>query len=156
MATQLAQTLSKVDHSAIRTNQTFVVSLLTLGLVLDVPALVVLVAAALSISAIAPQYGPFTTMYRRVLRPAGIVRSDVQVDNPAPHRFAQTLGGVFLSAASLALLAGVPLIGWGLALLVIVLASLNLFAGWCAACVLYYWLNRLGVPGFNHAPVEAA
>ena len=36
----------------------------------------------------------------------------------------------------------------------IVLAGLNLFAGWCAGCTMYYWLNRLGVPGFDHQPVE--
>jgi hypothetical protein len=144
----------KVDHSAIRTNQTLIVTLLALGIVLDAPLLDGFVAAALMISALAPQYGPFTRLYRHVLRPAGIVKPDIHVDNPEPHRFAQALGATFVSLAFVALLAGFPALGWGLAGLVIVLASLNLFAGWCAACMLYYWLHRLGVPGFNRARVE--
>jgi hypothetical protein len=144
----------KVDHSAIRTNQTFIVTLLALGIVLDAPILAGIVAAALLISALAPQVGPFTRLYRHVLRPAGIVKPDIHVDNPQPHRFAQALGATFVSLAVVALLAGLPVLGWGLAGLVIVLASLNLFAGFCAACMLYYWLHRLGVPGFDRARVE--
>ncbi len=84
------------------------------------------------------------------------MKPDVQFDNPEPHRFAQVLGATFVSLAFLALLAGVPVVGWALAGIVIVLASLNLFAGWCAACMMYYWLNRLGVPGFDRARVESA
>jgi len=53
-----------------------------------------------------------------------------------------------------ALMAGLPVLGWILIAVVIVLANLNLWAGWCAGCTMYYWLNRLGVPGFDHAPVE--
>ena len=37
----------------------------------------------------------------------------------------------------------------------IVLAGLNLFAGWCAGCTVYYWLNRLGVPGFTQHRLES-
>ena len=144
----------KVDHSAIRTNQTFIVTLLALGIVLNAPVLAGIVAAALLISALRPQWGPFTRLYRHVLRPAGIVKPDVQLDNPEPHRFSQALGAVFVSLALVSLLAGFPVMGWGLAGLVIVLASLNLFAGWCAGCMVYYWLNRIGAPGFNRARVE--
>jgi len=45
-------------------------------------------------------------------------------------------------------------VGWALIIVVIVLASLNLFAGWCAGCTMYYWLNRLGVPGFTRSRSE--
>ncbi len=55
-----------------------------------------------------------------------------------------------LSAALLFL--GAAGTGWALTWLVMVLAALNLFAGFCAGCAVYYWLNRLRVPGFLKAP----
>ena len=42
--------------------------------------------------------------------------------------------------------------GWVLSWLVIVLAALNLFVGFCAGCAVYYWLHRLQVPGFSKTP----
>ncbi|MGA2477407.1 MAG: DUF4395 family protein [Spirochaetia bacterium] len=41
---------------------------------------------------------------------------------------------------------------WLLTWLVIVLAAANLFLGFCAGCAVYYWLNRLQVPGFGKTP----
>jgi hypothetical protein len=83
-----------------------------------------------------------------------LVRPDVLEDNPEPHRFAQGLGGVVLLVGVLALFAGLPVLGWGLVWLVIALAALNLFAGFCAGCAVYYWLNRLNVPGFVKPPPQ--
>jgi hypothetical protein len=40
-----------------------------------------------------------------------------------------------------------------LAWLVVTLAALNLFLGFCAGCFVYYQLNRLQVPGFDHRPL---
>jgi hypothetical protein len=54
---------------------------------------------------------------------------------------------------SLAFAAGIPALGWGLALVVVALAALNLFAGVCVGCLMYYQFNRLGVPGFARAPI---
>jgi hypothetical protein len=143
-----------VDHSAIRTNQSITIALLALAFVLNSPALAAFTAAVMLISAAAPPVGLFTRVYRHLLRPAHLVKPDVHVDNPEPHRFAQLLGGTFVTLGVIALLAGVQVIGWLLPGIVIALASLNLFAGWCAGCMIYYWLNRLGVPGFSHAKVE--
>ncbi len=145
----------KVDHSAIRTNQVFIIGLLALAFVLNQPLLVAFVAAVMIVGTIWPDAALFKRIYRHVLRPAGLVRPDVIRDNPEPHRFAQGLGGTFTALSFVALLAGASLIGWGLAWLVIVLAGLNLFLGWCAGCTVYYLLNRLGVPGFDHRRLEA-
>jgi hypothetical protein len=57
--------------------------------------------------------------------------------------------------AVIALLAGPPVLGWTLVWLVIVLAGLNLFLGFCAGCFLYYQLNKLSVPGFGRGPVDS-
>ncbi|MEB2287134.1 MAG: DUF4395 domain-containing protein [Anaerolineae bacterium] len=144
----------RVDHNQIRTNQAFTIVLLALAFVLDAPLLAAFTAAVLLLSAAAPPLGLFSRLYRHLLLPADLVRPQAIADNPEPHRFAQLVGGVVVAAGSLALVAGLTVPGWGLIGLVIILASLNLFAGWCAGCTLYYWLHRLGVPGFDRAPVE--
>lgn len=145
----------RVDHSALRTNQAFIIALLALAFLLNAPGLVALVSAVMLIGTIWPGAGLFKRVYQHFLRPAGLVRADVRPDNPEPHRFAQGLGGVFTALGALALALGASIPGWALTGLVIGLAALNLFAGWCAGCTLYYWLARLGVPGFDRQPVEA-
>ena len=42
---------------------------------------------------------------------------------------------------------------WVMVGLVIVLAALNLFLGFCAGCFVYYQLSKLGVPGFDRRPM---
>ena len=143
-----------VDHSAIRTNQVFTITLLALAFVLSAPAISGVTGAIMLVSAIFPPLGLFTRVYRHLLKPAGIVRPHAIPDNPEPHRFAQLLGGVMVTLGTLLVVADVSTVGWALIIVVIVLASLNLFAGWCAGCTMYYWLNRLGVPGFTRSRSE--
>jgi hypothetical protein len=38
--------------------------------------------------------------------------------------------------------------------IVVALAALNLFAGICVGCIIYYQLHRFGIPGFTHAPLR--
>ncbi len=87
-----------------------------------------------------------------ILRPLNWVKPEVIQDNPEPHRFAQGFGGTVLAGAGLAFVAGAGGLGWGLAWLVVALAALNLFVGFCVGCAVYYWLNRLKVPGFGKTP----
>lgn len=145
-----------VDQSVIRTNQASTVTLLVLAFVLSAPLLSGITGAIMLISAAVPSLGLFTRIYHHLLKPAGIVRPRVVRDNPEPHRFAQLLGGLMVTTGTLLVLAGVATAGWALIIVVIGLASLNLFAGWCAGCTLYYWLNRLGVPGFSHSRSEVS
>ena len=49
-------------------------------------------------------------------------------------------------------LLGASGLGWGLVWLVAALAALNAFGGFCVGCAVYYWLNRLQIPGFRKAP----
>jgi hypothetical protein len=145
----------RVDHSAIRTNQAFIIGLLVIAFVLDAKWLVAFVAAVMLIGTFFPKIALFKAVYWYGLKPWRIAQSDVRRDNPEPHLFAQGVGGVVLVAATLAFLAGAPVLGWALAWVVVALAALNLLAGICVGCLLYYWLNRLGVPGFKYARVEA-
>ncbi len=144
----------QVDHSALRTNQAFIILLLLTAFILNWWPLAAFVSAVMLIGTLWPEAGLFKRIYQHVLRPLGLVKPDVRVDNPEPHRFAQGLGGTFTLAGVLALVMGWGLLGWALVWLVIALAALNLFAGFCAGCFVYYQLNRLGVPGFSRAPIR--
>lgn len=144
----------KVDQSALRVNQAFIIALLALAFVLDSVWLVVFVAAVMLVGTAVPSVSLFKRIYQHALRPAGLVKSDVIIDNPEPHRFAQGFGGVVLLASIAALLAGATTAGWLLVGVVIFLAALNLFLGFCAGCFVYYQLNKFGVPGFGRAPIE--
>jgi hypothetical protein len=144
----------KVDHSALRTNQAFIIALLILAFVIDVKWLVTFVAAVMLIGTAMPQVALFKAVYLYFLKPLKIARPDVRADNPEPHLFAQGVGGIFLAAATIAFIANAATIGWVLTWIVIGLAALNLFAGICVGCMMYYWFNRLGVPGFKVARIQ--
>lgn len=144
----------KVDQSALKVNQIFIISLLILAFIFDAIWLVVFVGVVMLLGTAVPKLALFKSIYLHLLKPAGIVKPDVITDNPEPHRFAQGFGAVVVIFAASVLLAGLPLLGWGLAALVVVLAALNLFLGFCAGCFVYYQLNRLGIPGFGYSPIN--
>ncbi len=143
--------LVKVDHSAIKVNQAIIVALNILAFVLSAAWLAGVVALVMIIGT-ALKFPGFSFVYRYALKPSGLVKSEVLMDNPEPHRFAQGLGGVVLLGGTLALFFGASALGWGLVWLVVALAALNLFGGFCAGCAVYYWLSRLNVPGFHKSP----
>jgi len=145
----------KVDYSALRTNQAFIIGLLVIAFVLDAKWLVAFVSAVMLIGTFFPKIALFKAVYWYGLKPLKIARPDVVRDNPEPHLFAQGVGGTFLLAATLAFWANVAVLGWALSWIVIALAALNLFAGICVGCLMYYWFNRLGVPGFKYARIRA-
>ena len=144
----------KVDQSALKVNQAFIIGLLLLAYLLDSVWLVALVGLVMLVGTAVPGLSLFKRVYQHLLKPAGLVKPHVITDNPEPHRFAQGFGGVVVVLAVIALLAGQPFIGWALAGVVVVLAALNLFLGFCAGCFVYYQLNRLGVPGFVRSPLH--
>lgn len=148
-------TLQKIDHSALRTNQITIILLNILAFLINQPWVAAVVGVSMLLGALfaRPAFG---FLYRYLLKPAGALKPDVLLDNPEPHRFAQALGGMLMTIASLALFFGVPVLGWGLVWLVVGLAGLNAFAGFCVGCMCYYWLNRLRLPGFHKSPPGGA
>lgn len=145
--------LKPVDHTALRTNQAAIITLLVLGFIFNAPLLVGLVALGMLGGTLLRRPG-FGWLYTRLLKPRGWVRPDVLMDHPEPHRFAQGFGGTVVLVGFFALVAGLGVLGWALAWLVVALAALNLFAGFCVGCAVYYWLNRLSVPGFAQSAPE--
>ncbi len=84
-------------------------------------------------------------LYAAVLKPRGLVRPRVRVEDPAPHRFAQLVGGTFLVAASVAAVLGHATIAWTLGWIVIALAFLNFAFDICVGCIVYAQLVRVGL-----------
>jgi hypothetical protein len=142
--------LKMVDHTALRTNQAFIIAGTLAAFVLNSIWLAAFVGAAMLLGVAFGRPG-FLPAYR-ILSRLGWIQPDRLPDHPEPHRFAQLVGGLFLAFATAALALGQSLIGWSLAWLVIGLAALNLFGGFCLGCAVYYWLSRAGWPGFTQAP----
>lgn len=140
----------RVDTHLTKFSQAWVVFLTGLGFLLGTEhggrIVVVIGALALAISALAPSVSPFRLLYRGVVVPLGLLKPRVVEDDPAPHRFAQGVGAVFLIAATGVLfLTNAAVVGWALDLIVFVLAGINLTVGFCAGCFVYYHLGRLGL-----------
>jgi hypothetical protein len=146
------QPLSPVDHSAIRTNQSLVIFSSILAFVLNLPWLVGLTALVMLVGSFILKKPGFGIFYTHFLKPTRLVKPDVISDNREPHLFAQGMGGIFLAVATILLYLNLPVIGWGLSWLVTALALLNLLAGFCVGCAIYYWLNRFNFPGFSKTP----
>lgn len=147
----MSQPLHKVDHSALKANQLVIISLNVLAFIFNLPILAALVALVMGVGSLLKTPG-FGFVYRYILKPRGWMKPDVLDDNPEPHRFAQFLGFVFMTVGSIALIAGASVPGWSLVWLVAALAALNAFGGFCVGCAVYYWLNRLNLPGFSKQP----
>jgi predicted permease len=141
--------LTTVDHSALKVNQTGIVATVVVavaGSYFYRPALVLipLLAVVLLLGTFAPQLALFKQIYFKVLKPLGVVRPRPVQDRPEPHNFAQGLGGVFLAISSVLLLP-LTVLGLAIALLVAVLAFVNLAFGYCLGCQIYYQLGKRGL-----------
>ena len=148
------ETLPKVNHAELRTNQASIIASLIAAFVLDTEIAVLFVAIAMSIGTIRRSTA-FRPIYL-LLERSRLIRPDQIFDHPEPHRFAQGLGAFFLMLSASSLILGSQMIGWILTWLVVGLAGLNLFAGFCVGCAMYYWMNRLGVTGFTKSPPPGA
>jgi molybdopterin converting factor small subunit len=147
------ETLKLVDHAALRTNQATIIVLLIISFVLDKPALALLVGLAMLLGTIFQKPG-FLPVYR-ALKKVGMVNPEILGDNVEPHQFAQGFGAAVLLLSYATNSMGVHLLSWILVWVVIVLAGVNLFLGFCVGCAVYYWLNRLGLPFFRRqAPAD--
>ncbi len=143
-------TLKAVDHSALQTSMAVRLGVLLATFVTDQVWLIPILAVLMLIGT-ARAKPEFMFVYR-ALRSANWISPELISDNPEPHRFSLGVGGTFLAGATLAFLTGSPIVGWVLTWIVIALVGLNLFGGFCVGCAVYYWLNRVRVPGFSKAP----
>ena len=139
----------RVDRSALRVNQAFIVVLTVAAFLLgegNGGGLILLgTGIVMAAGTLDSRLALFQQVYHRLLKPAGIVRPHVVAESPAPHRFAQGLGAAFLLAAAVSIFAGAPTIGWVLSWVVTALAAVNVAINFCAGCFFYFQLQRLGL-----------
>ena len=118
---------------------------LALAFLLGLPWLVALVGLNLLVSAV------FGTRLFLPGRAWPLVRSVLHLgpaepEHEYPPRFAQALGGTFLALATVALVVGVPVVGWLLTGAVAGLQTLLAVTGICVGCRLYFlrwWVPSL-------------
>lgn len=133
---------AQTDLSALKFNQYAVIGVTLLALISGLSALTLLLGAAMLLGAVRPDLSPLRAAYRMFGRRLGL-QPEVVDEDPRAHHFAQGVGGVFLLASALAMLAGWPLLGLGLGVMVIALAGLNLSQKICVGCLMYFQYRRL-------------
>jgi hypothetical protein len=139
-----------VDSRQPRLGQAITGLILLLGFVVDwpivLPILAVVLAAA---SLLGPTFNVYAHLFR-ALKPW--FAPPHELEEAAPPRFANTVGFVFLAAASAAYFAFDPplaagWVAWVLGLIVSGLALLAATTGLCVGCELYVWARRIATRG---------
>ncbi|MFN2462507.1 MAG: DUF4395 domain-containing protein [Candidatus Dormibacteria bacterium] len=140
------------DRSVLKVGQVIIIGIdllaFALGFVLQVRLawlLVPMVAAIMLLGVARPSLSAFRQLYLNFLKPRGLVKPNVVQEDPAPHVFAQGVGGAFLVAASAAFLLGLTPAGWVLTWIVIVLAFVNFAFDFCVGCQVYFQLHRVNL-----------
>jgi Domain of unknown function (DUF4395) len=128
----------KLDPNVLRFNQISIIAFLILAFLLQQPIIVAFVAAVMLLGTFYPKLALFKNTYSSLVRPALGIAKNLVEDDPRAHNFAQGVGGVVLVLSSLAFLLGASIVGWGLGVVVIALAGLNLTTNICVGCFLYY------------------
>lgn len=128
--------MTQVDVNIPRFNQACVALLTGVAFVLQAWVLVAFVAAVLAATRFAgPRLGLFTQFYVHVFKPR--MAGPVETESAEPPRFAQLLGVVFLTIATILLVLGYAKAGWLVTLLVTALATLAATTRICVGCFIY-------------------
>jgi hypothetical protein len=147
------------DRSVLKVNQAILMTVIVVGYVAGLAynpvAYVIPVLAVMMLAAVAsPSLNVPRLLYLRLLKPSGIVKPRVVQEDPAPHRFAQLVGAIFLTAASVFVFTGLLLVAWVLAWIVAALAFLNFAFNICVGCIMYAQLVRLGLLPLSREPAR--
>jgi hypothetical protein len=130
-----------IDARAPRFNQGMIGAAALLAFLLGFWPLLSLAALQLALTlSFGPQLCLACLIYFKLVQPR---LGPGPVKDARPVRFANLVGLVFLSAASVAHLAGYPRLGWALGLLVAALALLAAASGLCVGCEMYRLLATL-------------
>ena len=127
-----------IDPRGHRFGAAFSVVILAIGFAIGAPIVVAFLAAALGISAC------FGTRYSILGRPWPVVRRVLRVAPPRelehelPPRFAQALGFMGFTLATVLFLLGLSPLGWAVAAAVGALQAVLAATGYCLGCRLYF------------------
>ena len=89
-------TTQLLDYSALKFNQISIITITLLGFILNQPILPAFVAAVLIAGSINKKLALFKLTYVYIVKPLGLLKPDIAEESPAPHEFAQLLGGIVL------------------------------------------------------------
>src|SRR2546428_9387295 len=89
-------TIPRVDTHLAKFSQACTVLLTALAFLLNQPIIVAITTIILLLAASVPSVSPFRLLYRYIALPLHLLRPRIVEDDPAPHRFAQAVGAVFL------------------------------------------------------------
>ena len=90
------------------------------------------------------QYTPTALVFRKVVRPR--LAAPDHLEDPAPPRFAQAVGLVFMSVALVGYLSGATLLGAIATGFALAAAVLNSGFGYCLGCEVYLLARRITAP----------
>jgi hypothetical protein len=98
-------------------------------------------ALVFAVTAADPRRGPYSFVYRALVLPR--IGPPAEREPAAPVRFAQLVGFVFLSIATIGYLSGTTALGVTFAALGLLAAFLNAAFGLCVGCEVYLAARRL-------------
>lgn len=127
--------LDVIDERGPRTLQSFVAALTIVALATGLWPIVAVVAAQLVIGLVFGRKACLPCrLWFDVLQPRF---GEGRIEDSRPPRFANILGAVFLSSATLLFAVGAATAGWVLVGIVATLATLAATTGFCVGCVFY-------------------
>jgi hypothetical protein len=98
-------------------------------------------AVVFAVTAANPAYGPYSVLFRTLVRPR--LGPPGELEEAAPVRFAQAVGFVFAAVAGVAFLAGAGVLGLVAAAFGLAAAFLNAAFGLCLGCEVYLAVRRV-------------
>jgi hypothetical protein len=141
--------LDVIDERGPRTLQSTVALVTAAAYLLDLPWLVGLMALQLIVGlAFGRRYCLPCLLWFKVLQPR---IGEGRIEDSRLPRFANVLGAIFLSTATVLFVAGLATAGWVVTLMVTTLASLAAISGICVGCEMYaQWARVRGIALARH------
>ena len=146
MSQSAASPPTMVDPRQPRFGQAITGTVLLVGFVLQLPVVLPVLALILAgASLLGPRWNLYAYLYRPLKDLLGPPR---ELEETGPPRFANTLGFLFLSVATIAhYVFETEVVAWSLGLLVSGLALLAAITGLCVGCEFYVLARRVGTRG---------
>ena len=145
---------NQVDHAEIKMGQVLTIIISGIALILQNIIPLIILAGIFLLSGTVRSISPFSLLYRWIIKPLKIIKSDYRLDNIQPHKFGQLIGAITVVLALALIQFGYTTAGWIIVGVLIALTAIS-YAGWCVGCYMYYQLNRLGLGGFfKHSPTD--
>src|SRR5919197_3169650 len=140
-----------IDSRAPRTNQAVIGTLALLAFVVDAQWLIALLALQFILGlTLGRRWCLPCLLYFEVIQPR---IGEGRIEDARPPRFANQIGAVFLSVATIGFLAGAATFGWVLALIVSTLALFSAMSGVCLGCEMYVLIARVRGMQLERYPV---